>query len=63
METEVDLLANYELLPVRVQNILFSFDENKDSYQECERLLKELEPLGYTFEYYLDGVPYDLRKI
>lgn len=34
METEIDLLENYELLPVRVQNILFSFDENKDSYQE-----------------------------
>jgi hypothetical protein len=26
-------------------------------------MLKELEPLGYTFEYYLDAEPFNLRKI
>ena len=36
------------------------FDENVDEYNECRKLEERLKPLGYTFEWYLDGVPYDL---
>jgi hypothetical protein len=32
-------------------------------YDILEQLLAELEEIGYTFEYGLDGEPYDLRKI
>ena len=32
-------------------------------YKELAKAHKELEAIGYTFDYYLDGVAYDLRKI
>ncbi len=48
--------------PEEVQTIINSFDDNKGLYRECERLLIELEPLGYSFEYGLDGSPYNLTK-
>ena len=53
---------NLYTLPKKVQNILNSFDEMKNGYKECERLLKELRPLGYTFDYGLDAEPFNLRK-
>ena len=59
---EIDLFSEYHLLPDHIQDIIHSFDENKDAYQECKRVLKELKPHGYTFEYYLDGVPFNLKK-
>jgi len=34
----------------------------KTGYKECEKLLKQLKPLGYTFEYGLDGCPINLTK-
>ena len=32
-------------------------------YKQCEAFLKEVQALGYTFEYGLDAEPYGLRKI
>jgi hypothetical protein len=32
-------------------------------YRGLEKALKEVEKIGYTFDYYLDAVPYDLRPI
>ena len=61
MEDNIDLLKNYHLLPQDVQDALASFDENEDGYKECARVLELVEQLGYTFDYYLDAVPYDLR--
>ncbi len=61
MKTEIDLFEDYEKLPIEVKVILESFED--ETYDECARLLSELELLGYTFDYYLDAVPYNLRKI
>lgn len=58
----MDLLANYETLPTEVKDIINSFNDDF-TYDNCERLLAELKPLGYTFDYGLDATPYDLRKI
>lgn len=62
-----DLFETPELIPKEVQDILDTFTENDysylDSYKECDRVLSLIKPLGYTFEYYLDGVPYNLKKI
>ena len=59
-----DLFETPELIPDEVQAILESFDEDTVStYCELDRLLDELEPLGYTFDYYLDAEPYGLRPI
>ncbi len=50
-------------LPQNIQDIIFSFDENKDKYKECARVVAELEPLGYTMDYGLDGELFALKKI
>lgn len=61
MENEIDLFEYYELLPKQVTDILDTFTVN--TYAECERVKKELNKIGYTFEYYLDAEPYNLHKI
>ena len=59
-----DLFETPELIPNEVQAILETFDENTDNtYFELDRILSEIEPLGYTFDYYLDAEPYGLRPI
>jgi len=60
--TEIDLFENYEALPKKVQDLL-NTTEDKQSYEHCKWLLEKLKPLGYTFEYGLDAIPYNLRKI
>jgi hypothetical protein len=58
-----DLFETPELIPDEVQAVLETFDENVDPYKELARLVNEIEPLGYTFDYYLDAEPYGLRPI
>jgi len=58
-----DLFETPELIPVMVQNIISNFNEDVDSYRELSRIVSELEPLGYTFDFYLDAEPFNLRKI
>lgn len=64
METETkDLFEHYDELPTNVREIINSFSDEGNMYGECERLLKELKPLGYEFDYDLSGEPFNLRKI
>lgn len=57
-----DLFDTPELIPSEVQAILETFDEDKpNTYLELDRLVNELENIGYTFDYYLDAEPYGLR--
>ena len=58
-----DLFETPELIPDNVQAVLETFDENADTYHELARILNEIEPMGYTFDYYLDAEPYGLRPI
>jgi len=60
---DVDLFDHYGQLPKPVQEIISGFSEEGNLYAECERLLRELKPLGYEFDYDLSGEPYDLREI
>lgn len=63
-EEYIDYLEDYDLAPVKVQKILNKYQNFIDGdYIQLEKAKKELEKIGYTFEYYLDGVPYDLRPI
>lgn len=64
METTKDLFEHPELLPIEVQNVLNQYTETwGESYEDCNRLLEALKPHGYTFEYYLDAIPFNLQKI
>ena len=59
-----DLFETPDLIPIDVQIVLESFDEDcANTYHELDRLLSEIEPMGYTFDYYLDAEPYGLRPI
>ena len=58
-----DLFTTPEVLPVQIQAILLRYSEEGGSYNHLEAFQKELEAFGYTFDYGLDAVPYDLRKI
>ena len=57
----MDLFETPEKIPANVAEILDTFEDN--TYNECERILSLIEPIGYTFDYYLDATPYNLRKI
>jgi len=64
-EEGVNLFEDYENIPENVQEIL---DEHQQAFEDgdyrgLEQAHKELEAIGYTFDYYLDGQAYDLRPI
>lgn len=54
---------DYDNLPENVKDIINSFDEDLDSYIECERIISELNLIGYTAEYYLDGVLFNITPL
>jgi len=56
-----DLFETPELIPLNIQNILDTFDEDKCGYAELKQILAEVETIGYTFDYGLDSIPYDLQ--
>lgn len=39
----------------------YSAIEDVDLYRLCQEFLEELEQVGWTFDYGLEGVPFDLR--
>lgn len=60
-KTDIDLFEHYELLPLEVQEILQKYSSLDQDYENLNLCLKELEPYGYEFEYYLNAEPYDLK--
>lgn len=48
--------------PENVQGILDSFDENQDSYSECERIVTKLKSIGWEADYDLDGILINIKK-
>nr|WP_298657240.1 hypothetical protein [uncultured Flavobacterium sp.] len=60
-----DLFKHPELLPPPVVDVLneFTLAEDMDGYENCAKLVEALKPLGYTCDYYLDAIPYNLRKL
>lgn len=57
-----DLFECYNTLPMSVQEVLHKHSEMDNDYQNCEDLIKELNEVGYTCDYGLDGIPYELKK-
>lgn len=61
---EIDLFeADIDTLPEPVQNIIEKYSNDDMSYASCEKMLNEMNAVGYTFEYYLDAVPHSLKKM
>lgn len=62
---EDDLFSQPELIPENVQEIFDRYYEEHGEemeYSDTERMQKEVEAEGYTFDFDLDNVPYNLRK-
>ena len=59
-----DLFETPELIPSDIQAILDSFDgQSSNKYKELDRLVNEIELIGYTFDYGMSAQPYGLRLI
>lgn len=59
----MDLFDHVDTLPQEVQEVLEKHSSMENSYEDCNKLIVELEAVGYTCDYGLDGVPYDLKQI
>jgi hypothetical protein len=57
-----NLEEDYDILPQEVKDILSSFNEDR-GFDECRRVVDELEELGYKIDYGMDGSLYNLRKV
>lgn len=59
-----DLFETPELIPAEVKAIMDTFnDYSGNEYLELDRIVNELNQIGYTFDFYLDAEPYGLRPI
>lgn len=59
-----DLFEHYDELPEEVRDILNAFNEAKEeNYEDCAKLVEDLEKIGYTCEYYLDATLFNLKKL
>lgn len=62
-----DLFETPELLPENVKAILSRYDaleiEKGIEYADLINMGKEMAVYGYEFEFYLDCIPYNLKKI
>jgi hypothetical protein len=68
IDSTTDLFQAQDTLPENVRAIIDYHTiliENDDgnAYLLCRDFLADIEPHGYTFDYGLDGVPYDLQRI
>lgn len=58
----MDLFEQVETLPQEVQDVLKKYENGDFTYEDCANLVTELEVVGYTCDYGLDAVPFNLRK-
>jgi hypothetical protein len=61
----LDLFENYEQIPINLQSILNKYEDdfNDGNYSGLKKALKECEEIGFTFDYGLDGIAFNLRPI
>ncbi len=63
----IDLFEQYDKQPPELKEIVDKYQEKyiegDMDYKDTEEFLKEVEKIGFTFDYYLDNEPYDLRAI
>ena len=59
-KNQIDLFEQYETLPNKVRLIIDTIEQSYQGLLESKRKLNEI---GYSFEWGLDAVPYNLRKI
>ena len=62
-----DLFQHHEEMPKPLYDICIKWEEKFASdglnYKDCNEWLKEVNAIGYTFDYGLDAEPYDQFKV
>jgi hypothetical protein len=58
-----DYFEFHEETPLCVQNLINKFGDGKCSYAKCNKLINKLRKLGWSADYGLDAIPYNLRPI
>ena len=62
-DPSIDYFSEYTLLPTEVFQAIMKEEYEDPTYKSNEKLLSELKPLGWTFEYGLGADGYSLRPI
>ena len=57
-----DLFQHPELQPAALKDILTRYESCENDYDTCKALQSEVEAIGYTMDYSLDGEPFNLHK-
>lgn len=61
---DMDLFENYDLLPQQAQDLLIEYGEIEfPDYPDTEKFLEKMNQVGYTFDYGLDNLPIELKKL
>ena len=63
MSQQIDLFEHPEKWPVQLQVILLDYITKEQSYRNLINLEKDLLKIGYSIEYGLDCIAYNLKKI
>jgi hypothetical protein len=58
-----DLFNTPEMWPDNLKALIDDFNESKQDYQDLRNLLDLSRRIGFTFDFGLDCVPYNLEKI
>lgn len=58
-----DLFETPEKIPQEVCELLDLYILDEFDYIACEKLKTDLKKIGYTINYELDAIPYNLHKI
>ncbi len=62
-EEDFDLFEDFDNLPQNIQDIFFEYEDSDNTYERNKEMLSKLNPLGYTFDYGLDAIPFGLKKM
>jgi hypothetical protein len=58
----LDLFDIYEMQPDNLKKICEEYEMEYNDPDICRQFLAEVEEIGYSFDYGLDAVPFNLRK-
>ena len=58
-----DMIDLPERQPIEVREIIDRFEQEDNTYESCQNLVDELKTIGWSAEYGLDAIPYNLRKV
>jgi hypothetical protein len=58
-----DLFNTPEMWPDNLRALIDIYNQSNQDYQELLALLNSCEKIGFSFEFGLDSIPYNLKKI